>query len=450
MSELVAAGLNHKTAPVELRERLAASTDEVVRALPLLKERAGFGEVMVVSTCNRVEIYGVAPGWLRAGEAALTLLAEARGVDPALLLRHAFIRGGREAASHICRVSASLESMVVGEPQILGQVKDAYELARAQGTVGAILDRCLGTAFRGAKRVRTETAIARGAASVPSVAVDLARSIFGELRECSALLVGAGERAQQAGVYLKAAGVAGITVVNRGEARGTALAAELGAHYAGWEALGEQLQRADIVITSTGSPQPVIDRALLRQVMRARRGAPIFLVDIAVPRDVDPDVTRLDQVFLYNIDDLQGIVDENLRSRSQEAERAAALVDEELAEFMAWQRSRATGPLIQRLHEQSRGIVEGELQRFRGRLRDLSPEQQKAVEALANGIVQKILHKPVTALRRAASAGDEGPALDLAEALQALFELGEPAAPKPAEGAEGLAPATVPGSRPAR
>jgi glutamyl-tRNA reductase len=424
VSELVAAGVSHKTAPVELRERLAAAPEEVMRALPALRAEIGLQEVMLVSTCNRVEIYGVSAEGLRAGERALGMLAAARGIDPASLTGHTFIRAGREAASHICRVAASLESMVVGEPQILGQVKDAYDLARGQGTIGAILDRCLTTAFRAAKRVRTETAIARGAASVPSVAVELARSIFGELRECAALLVGAGEMAQQAGVHLKAAGVARLTVVNRGEARGQALATELGAHCAGWDDLAEQLLRADIVITSTGSPQPVITRALLKQVMKGRRGAPIFLVDIAVPRDVDPEVTKLDQVFLYNIDDLQGIVDDNLRSRASEAERADALVDQEVAELISWQRSRAVGPVIQRLHQQARQIAATELERARGRLRDLSPEQQKAVEALAHGIVQKLLHRPITALRGAAGSGDEGPAvLGLADAACALFQL---------------------------
>ena len=451
MSELVAVGINHKTAPVELRERLAASPEEVRLVLTALQERAGLAEVMVVSTCNRVEVYGVAAQWRRAGEAALDLLAERRGVDPAELRRHAFLRGGREAATHVLRVAASLESMVVGEPQILGQVKDAFEVARSQGTIGAVLDRCLAAAFRGAKRVRSETAIARGAASVPSVAVDLAGSIFGELRECRALLVGAGEMAQQAGVHLKAAGVAAIAVANRGHERGAALAAELGAHHAPWEALAEQLQRADIVITSTGSPQPVIDRPLLRAVMKARRGAPIFLVDIAVPRDVDPEVTRVDQVFLYNIDDLQGIVDENLRSRGQEAERAAAMVEQEVGELIAWQRSRAVGPLIQRLHAQAREVAEGELARLRGRLRDLSPEQQRAVEALAHGITQKLLHRPVTALRRAA-ASDEAPALSLADALQALFELDLADAPEgpPAEAEGAAAPAPSAAPAPAR
>lgn len=419
MTELIAVGLNHKTAPVELRERLAFQSADLAAALPALRERAGLGEVMVVSTCNRVEVYGVASQWARAGERVLQMLSELRGVPLPDLVAHTFVRGERAAASHICRVSASLESMVVGEPQILGQVKDAFELAQREGTVGSVLDRCLNTAFRAAKRVRSETEIARGAASVPSVAVDLARTIFGELTGCGALLVGAGEMAQQAGVHLKAAGVAEIAVVNRSEARGQALAQELAGRFAPWDALDAELRRADIVVTSTGATLPVIDRALMKPVIKARRGRPIFFVDIAVPRDVDPEVAQLEQVFLYNIDDLQGIVHDNLRARTAEADRAGALVEEEVAEFVAWQKARSIGPVVKALQAHAKAIVDAELARSRGKLQALSPEQHKAVEQLAHGIVQKLLHKPMTALRQAASGGEA----DLAGAAQQLFGL---------------------------
>ena len=433
MTDLLAVGISHKTAPVELRERLAFGTDELRAALQGLRVSAELGEVMVVSTCNRVEVYAAAPSWARCGERVLQALAELRGVPLAELQQHTFVRGEQAAASHIFRVAASFESMVVGEPQILGQVKDAFELAQREGTVGSLLDRCLSSAFRAAKRVRSETEIARGAASVPSVAVDLARSIFGELTGCGALLVGAGEMAQQAGVHLKAGGVAEVTVVNRSEPRGQALASELGGRYAAWDQLELELRRADIVVTSTGSQLPVIDRDLLKRVMRARRGAPVFLVDIAVPRDVDPEVTRLEQVFLYNIDDLQGIVHDNLRSRSAESERAGALVEQEVLEFVRWQRSRAVGPLIKALQDHGRGVVEAELARARGRLQGLTPEQVKAIETLANGVAQKLLHRPMTALRQAAAGAEsEGP--DLASATQALFGLevaAEPARSEP-------------------
>jgi glutamyl-tRNA reductase len=432
VTDLLAVGINHKTAPVDLREKLAFAADDLRTALARLQERADLLEVMVVSTCNRVEVYAAGPSWARCGEAVLQALAELRGVALTELAPHTFVRGEQAAATHIFRVASSLESMVVGEPQILGQVKDAFELAQRQGTVGGLLDRCMSAAFKAAKRVRSETEIARGAASVPSVAVDLARSIFGELTGCGALLVGAGEMAQQAGVHLKAGGVAEVTVVNRSEARGQALATEIEGRYAGWDQLENELRRADIVVTSTGSTLPVIDRGLLKRVMKARRGAPIFLVDIAVPRDVEPEVAKLDQVFLYNIDDLQGIVHDNLRGRAAEAERAGTLVEVEVAEFIKWQRARSIGPILKALQAQARGVVEGELARQKSKLAGLTPEQQKAVETLVNGVAQKLLHRPMTALREAAAV-EGGP--DLASAVQALFGV---------EVAETQAPVTVP------
>lgn len=445
MTDLLAVGLNHKTAPVELRERLAFGTDDLRAAIAALRARAGLAELMLVSTCNRVEVYAAGPSWARGAEQVLQALAELRGVSLAELQAHTFVRGDQDAASHIFRVAASLESMVVGEPQILGQVKEAFELAQREGSVGGLLERCMSSAFRAAKRVRSETEIARGAASVPSVAVDLARSIFGELRGCGALLVGAGEMAQQAGQHLKAGGVAELTVVNRSEPRGQALAAEVGGRYASWDQLETELRRADIVVTSTGSQLPVIGRELLKRVMKARRGAPVFLVDIAVPRDVDPEVTRLEQVFLYNIDDLQGIVHDNLRSRSAEAERAGALVAEEVAEFVRWQRSRGVGPLLKALQDHGRAVVEGELARQRGKLQGLTPEQTRAVEVLANGIVQKLLHRPMTTLRQSAAGGEAQAEIhDLASAVQALFGLAA------GEAAEAAAAVAEPEAAPAK
>ncbi|MGB1016735.1 MAG: glutamyl-tRNA reductase, partial [Nannocystaceae bacterium] len=420
MSDLLAVGLNHKTASVELRERLAMGAEDI-RELYGPLQGAGLGEVMVVSTCNRVEIYGVCEE-ARVGDRVLEALASLRSLDLGELRSHTFVRSAASAARHIFRVAASLESMVVGEPQILGQVKEAYELAKREQTVGAVLDRCMSMAFRGAKRVRTETEIARGAASVSSVAVDLAMSIFGELRSCGVLLVGAGEMAQQAGVYLRAGGASELTVVNRSSERGERLAREIGGHYMPWDQLEQQLRRADIVVTSTGSTQPVIDRELMKRVLRARRGKAVFLVDIAVPRDVAPDVGNLEQVFLYNIDDLQGIVHDNMRARSAEADRASGLVDEEVDNFLSWQRTRAIGPLIASLQRHARGIVEAELARTKSKLDTLDAGQQEVVHALVRGVVKKLLHQPMVNLRAAASEGTQS-GVDLATALEELFAL---------------------------
>jgi glutamyl-tRNA reductase len=375
---------------------------------------------MLLSTCNRVELYGVdAEGDPRR---VVEALAELRGVSQNSLSEHCFVRDDKSAARHIFRVAASLESMVVGEPQILGQVKDAFQAARDVGTVGAVLDRCLTMAFRGAKRVRTETGIARGAASVPSVAVDLAVSIFGDLKGRRVLLVGAGEMSEQAGQHLRSAGATAITVVNRTPRRGEDLAKAVEGRFAPWDTLEAELSQADIVVSSTGSTEPVIDYRTMKRVMRKRRGAPVFLVDIAVPRDIEPRVAKLEQVFSYNVDDLQDIVHENMENRAAQAELASRVVDEEVSAFLRWGRTRAAAPVLRDLQAHGRGIVAEETSKAMNKLGELSPEQRKAVETLAHQVMQKLLHRPMSAVRQAASSDEEGS--ELAGSLARLFGLG--------------------------
>ncbi len=437
-AELYAVGLNHKSAPVELREQLAIAADDHARVLAGLRDQVGLAELMVVSTCNRVEVYGVG-GKGFAPERVLPVLAELQRVQALPsgdLVEHSFVRAAGDAARHIFRVTASLESLVVGEPQILGQVKDAFERAREHGAIGPVLDRCLSLAFKSAKRVRTETEIAKGGANVASVAVDLARTIFDPLDDCVALVLGAGEMAEQAATYLRSAGVKELVVVNRSAPRALALAERVGGYHEPWDRLSAQLARADIVIASTGSPTPVLDRALVKPALKPRRGRPLFLVDIAVPRDVAADVTGLPNVFLYNVDDLQQIVHDNMRSRHGEAERATALVDEEVAAFGQWMRTRSIGPLIGELQAFGREVADGELKKMLGKLGTLTPEQQSAIEQLTRGVVQKLLHRPMTNVRKGGGRFDEAA---LADALAALFELGAapPAAPAVVEvGAE--------------
>lgn len=437
--ELFAVGVNHKHAPVELRERLAVGDEEHASLLRALREHAGLQEAMIVSTCNRVEIYGVAPTG-DVARAVLDVLASLRALDPALVREHGFSRAHADAARHVFRVAASLESLVVGEPQILGQVKGSLGRARESGMVGPVLDRCMSLALKCAKRVRTETEIARGGASVPSVAVDLARSIFGELAGCAVAVLGAGEMAEQAALHLQAAGAAEIVVVNRSAERGQALASKVQGRYEPWEQLESQLRRVDIVVASTAAREPVIDRNLLKPVVKSRRHRPLFLVDIAVPRDVDPDVSRLPDVFLYNVDDLQSIVNDNLRSRKGEADKADALVDEEVAAFIQWLRSRTIGPLMGQLQAHGREVAEAEVARVLPKLGELSPAQRQAVEQLGRQIVQKLLHRPMTNLRKASAEGVGGfDGVMLAEALEVLFELQPAEAPDAATATAGPA-----------
>lgn len=455
--DIIAVGLNHKSAPVELREQLAIGDEDHARVLQGLRERADLAEAMVVSTCNRVEIYAV-PGRGSLPHHVMPLLAELQRTDGTPLHEHAFVRTATDAARHIFRVTASLESLVVGEPQILGQVKDAFDRAREHGSIGPVLDRCMSLAFKCAKRVRTETEIARGGASVPSVAVDLARSIFGELAGCAVAVLGAGEMAEQAALHMQAAGAAEIVVVNRSAERGQALAAKVEGRYEPWEQLPEQLRRVDIVVASTASREPILDRERLKPIIKSRRHRPLFLVDIAVPRDVDPDVARLPDVFLYNVDDLQGIVNDNLRSRRGEAEKADALVDEEVAGFCQWLRSRAIGPLMGQLQAHGREVADAEVARVLPKLGALTPAQQQVVEQLGRQIVQKLLHRPMATLRKASTDGVGGfDGVALAEALEVLFELRAPSsggsasdpggAPGKVDDAPGGAAADEPGAR---
>lgn len=444
--QLVAVGINHTAAPVQLRERLAVPESDQGPVLRELAEAAALQESMLVSTCNRVEIYGIAEHGDAAGRAVLRQLASMRGVPVDEVETHGFVRSQGAAARHIFRVTASLESMVLGEPQILGQVKDAFQRARDLGSVGPVLDKCMTAAFRGAKRVRTETDIARGAASVPSVAVDLARSIFGELRGCAVMVVGAGEMAQHAAVHLKTGGVSEVVVVNRSKERGEALATEVGGRYEPWESLDRHLQRVDIVVTSTGATVPVIHPKVLRGAMKARRQRPLFLIDIAVPRDVDPAANDLDHVFLYNIDDLQSIVHDNMRNRASEADAAGSLVEGEIAEFLRWQRTRAVGPLIGKLQAHGRAIAQAEVDKLLPKLPELPPDKHRLLQQLAHGICNKLLHAPIRNLKagmdREPAELPAAPAVDLAAALEELFSLGEePRRAAQADPEPGVAPA---------
>ena len=421
---IVVVGLSHRTAPIGVREKLVLEAAGLPDFLRALVQRPEIGEALLVSTCNRVEL--VAAG--RAGfdsnldqvaKACVDALAShSPGIAP-----HLYAHVGGTAVRHLFRVAASLDSMVLGEPQILGQVKEAYELARKAGTVGSVLHRTLPRAIRAAKRVRTETAIGSGQVSVPSVAVDLTREIFGDLSGHSALLVGSGEMAEAVARLLKAGG-ASVVVVGRTLSRAEELASVVGGTARPWSALPESLIEADVVVTSTSAPHFVIDYDMVNAARRARRGKNQFFIDLAVPRDVDPRVETLDGEFLYNIDDLSKVVSDTLSTRSREAASAEAIVGREAEGYDRWADAEQATPTIVQLRTRLTAALEEELSRsFRGRLKHLTPEDRSALMKMAESAVNRLLHQPTIRLRQAAlDRGAEGLSLDqLSVAISELF-----------------------------
>jgi glutamyl-tRNA reductase len=418
---LFVAGLSHKNAPVALREQLAVEEDKLREVLLDLQGTDLLREVVVLSTCNRVEIYGVAdaPGEARA--AAFRHLCRHRGVELTAVEALLYTHLEADAVHHAFRVAASLDSMMVGEPQILGQVKDAFALAQACETVGPHLHPLFSQAFSVAKRVRTETEIARHAVSVSFAAVDLAKKIFDGLAGRAVLLVGAGKMSELAAKHLVEQGAFPVYVTNRTWARAQDLARALAGTAVPWDELATALASVDIVVTSTGATEPVVTRAMVARALQGRRGRSLFFIDIAVPRDVEPDVDALDGVYRYDIDDLKQVVDANLRERAREAQRAEVLVEREVGKFLTRQGDAEVIPTIVSLRGRLEEIRLGEVRRTLARLPDASPETRAAVEALSSAIVNKILHVPITKLRESSRAGAGRSWLDL---VHELFGLG--------------------------
>lgn len=416
---LVLVGLSHHTAPLAVRERLAFSNEQIPGLLNDLRQHTGLLEAMVVSTCNRVELYGSAEDPQRVARAIRDYLAHISNEQS--VSSHLYEQTGDSVARHAFRVASSLDSLVVGEPQILGQVKEAFALATQVGTVGPLLSRCMSRAFAVAKRVRTETGIAAGAVSVSSIACDLARSIFGDLTGRKVVLVGAGEMSEGAAKALAQHGTL-LTVVNRNQERARSVALACGGEAREFDQLAQELTTADVVITSTASPRYVITRELMQGVVKARRHRPLFLIDIAVPRDVDPRVENMDNVFLFDIDDLEQVAGQNIAARKREAEQAERIVDAELIAFDEWQRNQDITPTLVALRERVRGVVHGELARTLPRLKSLSEIEHKALEVMCEAMVNKLLHKPITELKRSSAEADGH---QLIEGIRRLFELAE-------------------------
>jgi glutamyl-tRNA reductase len=396
---IIVTGLSHKTAPLPVRERLAFAKQDVCRALETLKQLPDVAEAALLSTCNRVEIYAAAKEAGAAAEEITGFLAAFHNVPAGEFRETLYIRRDEEAARQLFRVASSLDSMIPGEPQILGQVKDAFEAALSQKSTGFLLNRLFRKAISTAKRVRTETRIAENAVSISYAAVELAKKIFGGLTEKSVLLLGAGEMAELAARNLMNAGVRDIKVANRTHERGCRIAADVGGSAVKFGDIDLALAGSDILICSTNAPSYVITRELMAGVMRQRKSRPVFIVDISAPRNVDPGANSLDNVYLYNIDDLHQVVGSNIGERLREASRAEGIVDEEVACFSRWISSLDSAPVVIALRRKADEIKCEELARFRHRRPGLDEDTLAAVERLAEDITKKLVHDPSVALR---------------------------------------------------
>ncbi len=410
-------GVNHNSAPVEVREKLAVAESRLPEAMKQFAAHPGVEEGLILSTCNRVELLAQT----KNGSANLrAFVRDFFKIDTAQLDPHLYERTGADAIRHVFRVTSSLDSMIVGEPQILGQVKEAYATARAVGAVHSQLDLLLTRAFAVAKRVRTETAVGSSAVSVASVAVELAKKIFGSLNGKQVYLVGAGKMSELAARHLLAHGAASIFVANRTHERAAQLAQKFGGEAIRFEQLYETCDRADIVITSTGAPNAIFRREHGELFLSRRKNRPMFFIDIAVPRDVDAEMNKLDGIFVYDIDDLQQGVSSHLAGRRQEADRAEAIVTLEVERFQARIQSREVVPTIVSLQDHLETIRQAEIDRSRGRLGKLTAEQELALDALTRGIVNKIMHTPISTLKTAAR---EPEATTVVDVVRRLFNL---------------------------
>ena len=424
---IVVLGLSHRTAPVEVRERFATQADALPQVLARLAARSELDEVMFLSTCNRVEVFARPKAdsdeaRVHALHAIREVLSGHAQVTEGELARVLYEKDGGEAVRHIFRVAASLDSMVLGEPQILGQVKGAYDAAIAAGSLKTFLGRTVQRAFAAAKRVRSETALGAGSVSISSVAVDLARSVFGDLKKHGVLLVGAGEMAEAAAKSL-GKGARGIRVCNRSLDRAKLLAEEFGGEAAPFSELEHELTTSNVVVASTGSRTFVITPDLVHRAMKARKGRTLLIVDISVPRNVDPLVHQIDNVFVYDIDDLEQQVALGLEARKGEVVKAEKIVDEELKALLQWSSGLDVQPVIVALRAKAKSALVTELERsLSGKLKHLGEGDRAALFQMVESATNKLLHAPMTKLREGAKSGDGA---ELANAVRTLFDLPE-------------------------
>jgi len=404
---LVLVGSNHRSAPVAVREKMSFPLQRLPEAHAELARDDGIREAMILSTCNRVEILvrtenDTGPVF----ESIQGFLARQHGLTADEIRRYTYRLEGDDAIRHLFGVASGLDSMILGEPQILGQVKQAYQTSREHGTIGPVLDRLLQHCLATAKKVRTETGISRNAVSVAFAAVELARKIFGDLTGRTAMLLGAGKMGDLVGRHLVANGASRLLVCSRTHTNAVLHAEGLGGKAVHWDDRLSALREADIVVSCTGAPHVVLEKKDVAAAARGRRLGPLFVIDIAVPRDVDPRVNELDNVYLYDIDALQGVIESNLEERRLAASRAKRMISEEVASFNRWVHAQEVTPLIVSLRKSLLGVGEHELDRMRGRLGGLDEKQRQAVEELTRAVIQKILHRPIRRLRDSVEKGD--------------------------------------------
>jgi len=414
--QLAIVGVSHKTAPVEVRERLAFNTDVLRSALTALVGRQDVREAMILSTCNRVEVMAESPDDHMIRE----FLCDFHQITHDSVSKHLYTFKNAEAIRHVFRVAASLDSMMVGEPQILGQVKEAYRIATDVGTVGMHLNALMNRAFAVAKKVRNETGISQSAVSISYAAVELARKIFGDLTGKTVMIIGASKMSELAAKHLRRNGVSSVLVTNRTFERAVELAKVFEGAAVPFEHFTDHMVGADIVISSTGAPHFIISRTLAEQVIHRRKNRPVFFIDIAVPRDIDPAVNEIDNAFLYDIDDLQQVIDANLKERLKEASRAEQIVDSEVAAFCLKLQSREIVPTIVQLKDSMEKLRRDEIERNRRLLKDLSPEGQAVVDQISKSLINKILHPPIELLKQM-SHDQSGP--ELADLVRKLFNI---------------------------
>ncbi len=426
MTEILALGVSHKTAPLELRERLALPEGRAVGLLGELTDSEHVHEAGAISTCNRTELYLVATDPVEAESHALSLLAREGGIQPTELAGRLYSQRGADAARHLYRVTAGLDSMILGEVEVQGQVKRAYELALVEGATGPILNRLFRGAIAAGKRARSETGVSERGLSLPSVSVELARRTLGDLANRSVLLVGAGETAELTARALAARGVETVFVANRHHNRAIGLAQRFGGRAVRIDELPARMEDADIVVSSTNSPHHLIERDDLELVMEARDGRPLLLVDLAVPRDIEPDCREVDGVSLHDVDDVQAIADRNASGREAEARRAERLLDSEVARFERWLGSLEAIPTVAALRRRAEEVVERVLAENESRWESLSEADRERIGVMARAIANRLLHEPTLQLKR--SAEDED-GYARVHALRELFGLDVDTAP---------------------